>query len=110
PAAERLVWIASHSDRERRDIHTGRGAYLAWKQQSRSFEAMSGYGNDELALVAGGEASEERIASITGDFWRMTGARQAHGRLFDASEADSLVVTWALFQRRFGGDDRAIGQ
>jgi putative ABC transport system permease protein len=110
PDPERLVWITNHDDRQGRDIFTGRGAYLAWKQQTRSFDAMTGYGNDDLALVAGGEASEERIASITGDFWRLTGARQAHGRLFAETEPDALVISWNLFERRFGGDVRVIGR
>jgi putative ABC transport system permease protein len=109
PGAERLVWIANHTEREHRDIHTGRGAYLAWKQ-ARSFEAMTGYGNDDLALVAGSEGTQERIASITGDFWEMTGARQSIGRLFAETEADALVLSWGLFQRRFGGDPAVVGR
>jgi putative ABC transport system permease protein len=110
PEPERLVWIANRSDRESRDIHTGRSAYLAWKQQARSFDAMTGYGNDEMALVSGGQATEERIASVTGDFWQLTGARQAHGRLFAETEPDSLVISWSLFLRRFGGDPAVVGR
>ncbi len=110
PNPERLMWITDHSDREGRDIFAGRGAYLEWKQQARSFDAMTGYGNDDLALVAGGEATEERIASIAGDFWRLAGARQAHGRLFAETEPDVLVISWSLFLRRFGGDPAVIGR
>lgn len=109
PDADRLVWLATRTEREHRDIHTGRGAWLAWKQ-ARSFEAMMAYGNDDLALVARSEASQERIASITGDFWRMTAARQALGRLFSDSESDALVLSWGLFERRFSGDPAVIGR
>src|SRR5438477_8445765 len=69
PDAERLMWLGNFSEREHRDIHVGRRAYLLWKQQSRSFEAMTGYGTEDFALVSGNEATEERIASIAGDFW-----------------------------------------
>lgn len=110
PGADRLVWLANHTEREHRDIHAGRGAYLAWKQQATSFEAMTGYGNDDLALVAGGEATQERVASIAGDFWQMTGARQAIGRLFGEAEPDGLVLSWRLFERRFGGDPSVVGR
>jgi putative ABC transport system permease protein len=110
PAADRLVWLGDFSERERRDIHVGRGSYRAWREQARSFEAITGYGNDQLALVSGGEASQESIASITGDFWSITGAQPALGRLFGESEPDVIVLSWALFQRRFGGDSGAIGR
>src|SRR5262249_7412827 len=110
PGSERLVWLGNFSERENRDIHVGRSAYLQWKEQARSFDAVAAYGNDDLALVSESEATQEHIASIAGDFWPMTGARQALGRLFGDTEADALVLSWALFQRRFGGDPRVIGR
>jgi putative ABC transport system permease protein len=110
PGSERLVWLGNFSEREHRDIHVRRSSYLQWKEQARSFDAMTGYGNDDLALVSGSEATQENIASIAGDFWAITGARQALGRLFADTEADALVLSWALFQRRFGGDPQAIGR
>jgi putative ABC transport system permease protein len=91
PAADRLVWLGEFSERERRDIHVGRGAYLAWRDQARSFEAMAAYGNDELALVSSHDAGQESIASITGDFWSTTGAQPALEHLFRESEADTIV-------------------
>jgi putative ABC transport system permease protein len=109
PGAERLVWLGVRSEREHRDIHVGRGAYRTWKG-ARSFEAMTAYGNDDLALVAGSEATQERIASVTGDFWPMTAGRTALGRLFADGEANSLVLSWSLFQRRFAGDASVIGR
>jgi hypothetical protein len=32
--------------------------------------------------VRAGEATQERVASVAGDFWAMTGAAAAQGRLF----------------------------
>jgi putative ABC transport system permease protein len=109
PGADRLIWLGNFSDREHRDIHVPRSAFLAWRL-AKSFEAIAAFGNDDLALVSGSESSQERIASVAGDFWAMTGARQAHGRLFRDGEADALVLSWSLFERRFGSDPRVIGQ
>jgi len=59
--------------------------------------------------VSGGTATQERIAFVTGDFWAITSARPALGRLFGEQEADELVLSWLFYQRRFGGDPRTIG-
>jgi putative ABC transport system permease protein len=83
--------------------------YLSWKAQARSFDRMAAYGDDDVALVTGSEASQERIAFITGDFWSTTAAQPAVGRLFGEHEADGLVLSWPFYQRRFGGDPHVIG-
>src|SRR5258707_12976558 len=71
---------------------------------------MVAYGNQDLALLAGDESSQERIASITGDFWSMVGARPALGRLFSPGEPHAMVLSYALFERRVGGDPLVIGK
>jgi len=110
PNADRLVWLANYSQWARRDTFTGRTEYRTWKNQARSFESMAAYGNDDLALVSGGEASEERIASVTDDFWTMTAAQPAIGRIFRVEEPNMMVLSWPLFQRRFHGDPNIIGK
>ncbi len=109
PDADRLAWMTNFTLRENRDIFTANAEYLSWKAQARSFDRMAAYGNDDVAMVSGGGASQERIAFVTGDFWSITAAQPALGRLFDAQEADELVLSWPFYQRRFGGDSRAIG-
>lgn len=110
PGAERLVWLAdydfkySHVDNE-----VSRVAFLAWKNQARSFDGMAAYGNQDLALMARGEAGQERIASITGDFWSITGALPSFGRLFRPEELNTIVLSYGLFERRSGADARVIG-
>jgi putative ABC transport system permease protein len=109
PAADRLVWLTNFTLRENRDIYTPNAEYLFWKTQARSFDKMAAYGDDDVAMVNGGTASQERIAFITGDFWSITAAQPALGRLFAGREADELVLSWPFLQRRFGGNPQAIG-
>lgn len=109
PDADRLVWLTNFSWRANRDIYTANAEYLSWKAQARSFERIAAYGDDDVALVSGGEASQERIGFVTGDFWSITAAQPALGRLFGEHEADELVLSWSFYQRRFGGDPRTIG-
>lgn len=110
PDAERLVWVANHDNYFRQDTWGSRADYVLWREQAHSFESMAAYGNQDLALVAADRASQERIASVTGDFWSMTGARPAFGRLFSQGEADTIVLSYRLFERRFGADSQVIGK
>jgi putative ABC transport system permease protein len=110
PNAGRLIWLANYNEQFNQDNWVARTDYLAWKQQASSFERMTAYGNQDLAVVIGSEASQERIASAAGDFWSITGVQPALGRLFDSGEPNAIVLSWGLFERRCGGDTRMIGK
>ncbi|MCL4855349.1 MAG: ABC transporter permease, partial [Bryobacteraceae bacterium] len=110
PDAGRLIWLANYNQQWKQDNWVARTDYRIWKQQALSFEKMAAYGNQDLAVVSGGESSQERIASVTGDFWEIAGAQPASGRLFQAGEWNTAVLSWSLFERRFGGDAGVIGK
>jgi putative ABC transport system permease protein len=109
PNAQRMVWLANYNQVWKRDNWVARTDYLTWKEQAPSFAKMTAYGTQDLALATGGGASQERIASITGDFWSMAGVRPTAGRLFRSGEANTIVLSQGLFERRFHGDTRVIG-
>lgn len=110
PHSERLVWIAPYNERFGQDTFASRGDYLVWKQQLQVFEKMTAYGTQDLNLIVGGEASQERVASSGGDVWEITGARALFGRLPAEDDEQSVVLSYGLFQRRFGGLQTVIGQ
>ncbi len=112
PFAARLVWLASYdvNYQSGHDILVNRADYSTWKDQSRSFEAIAAYGNQDLALMYKGQPSQERVVSITGDFWNLTGAQAAVGRLFPEGERHAIVLTHELFERRFDGDPHILGR
>jgi predicted permease len=110
PHPDRLIWISDYDPRFGQDTFASRGDYQIWKQQTQLFEKMTAYGTQDLAMVVGDEASQERVASIAGDFWVITGARPALGRLFEEGEENAIVLSHGLFQRRFGGQSTVIGQ
>jgi len=109
PESERLVWIAPYDEHFGQDTFASRGDYLVWRQQT-PFDQMAAYGTQDLNVVFGGEASQERVASIGGDFWAITGARPMLGRLLAEEDEQSLVLSYSLFQRRFGGQPAVVGQ
>lgn len=108
PDADRLVWIAPHAPTYENSV--SRSDYMMWKSQAHSFEAFAAYGNDDRALVYQNKSITLQLGFITGDFWSISGARPMLGRLFGEHERDQLVLSWPLFQKRFGGDPKTIGK
>ncbi len=108
PEADRLIWIAPRAPWYENSV--SRADYLLWRSQAHAFEAFAAYGNEDRAIVYGGRSSTQQIAFITGDFWSIAGARPVLGRLFGEHERDQLVLSWELFQERFGGDPQVIGK
>jgi putative ABC transport system permease protein len=106
PQADRLVWIAPAAPTYENEV--SRADYVLWKNQAHSFEAFMAYGNQERSLVYQQKATTVQLAFITGDFWNISGANPVIGRLFGEHERDEIVLSWALFQIRFGGDPRVI--
>ncbi len=112
PDPDRLVWLAKYDKQylPQNDVYVISADYSAFHNQNHSFAAMTAYANDDLALMANGEATQERIAFVTGEFWQMTNARPAIGHLFSATEPHTIVLTHALFERRFASDPHVLGQ
>ncbi len=116
PAAERLVEVSV-------DL-TGTGAaygslsapeYADLARESRAFAALGAWRVGDRTL--GGDARPERVrvASATASFFDVFGARAAVGRAYGAAEDGPggepvIVLSDALWRRRFGGDPAAVGR
>ncbi|HKV99760.1 MAG TPA: ABC transporter permease [Vicinamibacterales bacterium] len=60
-----------------------------------------------------GEPEQLRIGLVTSDFFSVLGAPAAIGRTFDATDETGppgMLISWALFERRFGGDPSVVGR
>ena len=107
PDAERLVWLANHDDYFKHDTWGSRADYVIWKDQAHSFERMAAYGNQDLALVADDHASQERIASVTGDLLEHHGSTASVRRLFRPGPSAIVLFYW-LVRAQIGGDSQAV--
>jgi len=92
--------------------------YRDWKQQSRSFAAMVLSMPMSLNL-SGDDAEPERVPLMiaTMDALHTLGVQPAAGRLLQASDDPSLqqgerpvMISYGLWQRRFGGDPKVVGR
>jgi putative ABC transport system permease protein len=84
--------------------------------RSQSFESLACFYFEHPTLIAGTHLPEHMNGvSVTGQFWRVFGARPMLGRVFNEREdrpntAEVVVLSYAAWQRLFGGDPEAIGR
>jgi len=71
---------------------------------------MAGYLTRDSSVQDGDQSAKHSFVSTTPEFWRIAGTRAAIGRLFSECERNVVVLTWRMFQQRFGGNSRALGQ
>jgi putative ABC transport system permease protein len=117
PHAHRLYVPVSMN--RARDI--GRGSvsyadYEDWRRERELFEAVAVFQRTS-SEIAGGVADPERADTlfVSEDFFRLIDVRPLAGRGLvpsdhAASAASVAVISYSLWQRRFGGDPAVIGQ
>jgi putative ABC transport system permease protein len=88
---------------------------LAWRNQTEVFEGLAAYTGESCVLTGVGEAEEDPCEGITSNLFPLLGVRPYRGRNFTPEEdkADappSAMLSYGLWQRRFGGDESIIGR
>jgi putative ABC transport system permease protein len=89
--------------------------FLDWQQQSQSFEQMAIYRYQGFNLTGpqGPERMQGRLVSA--NFFSLLGIKMAVGRNILPEEDrlggnPAVVISYALWQRRFGGDPNLLGK
>ena len=101
------------------------GNLADWRRRVRSFRGIAGTYTMGRTLTLGGDSEAVLSAQVTEDFFAVLGVPPALGRYFTPEETRRalfnnaaapvspdpvLVVSHALWQRRFGGDPGVIGR
>src|SRR5690242_18866252 len=71
---------------------------------------MVAYGDGAQYLATSPSAVQRLTAEVTSDFWRISGARPALGRLFGAGARDVAVLSDQVFAQQFHRDPSLIGK
>lgn len=115
PDADRLVrvWSSGTDTRETSDLSYAE--VLDIRARARSLDAVESATRTRLAVTTDGGTERVRGESVTPGYFALVGVRPALGRLFTEAEyapdANRLVIiSHALWQRRFGGRPDVIGQ
>jgi putative ABC transport system permease protein len=116
PEADRLISFWGTAPEKRLPVVAFPDAlFLFYHAQSRSFAAIAAHGSVGVNLTDGGEPERINAGSVTLDFFRVMGINPARGRGFAPDEQvlgrnRVVVLSHALWQRRFGGDPAIVGK
>jgi putative ABC transport system permease protein len=93
------------------------GIYAEWKRQSRSFSSLALYKDwPQYNLSDGGTLPEQvRSSTCSWDLFATLGVQPFIGRSFTAEDDQpsangSVILSWSLWNRRFGRDASVIGR
>ena len=112
--AERVVTLWQRPPTgEREDVAPAN--FLDWRERSKSFERLAAaipYSHD---YSGGGDPEVLFGAQVTHGFWDALGVRPLLGRTFGEDEhvrggRPVVIITYGLWQRRFGGDPSIVGK
>src|ERR1700735_2992194 len=109
----RLVLIAEKSPFP--VISTSYQNYQDWRDQSHSFESMEATRASSITLTGAGEPERLNVRMATAGLFSMLGVNAQVGRTFLPEEdraggAPVALLSYGLWQRRFGGSQDIIGK
>ena len=115
----RLIRLYEHSADEKFSYNaSAAGVYAEWKKQNTSFSDLAILANGFSYGLSGtgGEFPEKvRASECSWDLFTTLGVAPALGRSFAASDDQpsanaTVLVSWGLWKRRFGGDPSILNQ
>jgi hypothetical protein len=122
PDAERLVWVTTDDSRTKGDRIPVMGSnrlpqFADWQQHVTSFEQIGAWAGSapDVFTVTGGTPERVSGLRVTHELLRMLGAAPAIGRLFRSGDdvpraAQTVVLSYSYWQRRFAGRSDIVGQ
>ena len=116
PQADRLVMI--WDDMTRIDVTTkltpAPAEWIEWRRLNTVFADLAISESVETTLSGDGDPEQVPARSVSWTFWSVLAVKPAAGRIFTEDEdnkgAKVVVISHALWQRRFGGSPDAIGR
>jgi putative ABC transport system permease protein len=89
--------------------------FVDWQNQNHVFERMAGFFAGGQILNNGDEAERVRSALVSGDFFSLFRTPSLLGRTLQPDDAKPesnfvIVISYGLWQRRFGADPAVIGR
>jgi predicted permease len=115
PNADRLVRLYERFGDEN-NVVAG-GIFQAWHKEAESFEQIAAFREStyNLSGTEGQLPEEMNAAMCSWNFFSTLGVQPVLGRSFDAADdrpdaSATAILSWSLWNRRFGGDPAIVGQ
>lgn len=95
------------------DLNEALVAY--YRDRTRTLESLAAFESGEFSLTGAGEPEVLSGAVVTYNYFSVLGREPLHGRTFTAQEDTPgnntvAILSYALWQRRFGGNPNIVGQ
>jgi predicted permease len=91
--------------------------YVTYREENQVFEHLALYTGSRQTLTGSGETEQVQVLAISDGMLQALGGQPALGRSFTAAEytleadaAAPVIVSYAFWQRRLGGDESALGR
>src|SRR5256714_2972089 len=89
--------------------------YSAWRDGQQSFSEFAAESNTGFTRTGRGEPENLNGVRVTENFFRTLGVQPLLGRVFNPDEdrpggANVALLSYAFWQKRFGGDNNILGQ
>src|SRR5262247_684623 len=114
--ADRLVTVWEHNRRRGNAQNViNMGNFFDWKEQNRVFEDMAAFFDVTANLTSGGDPEEIPAQIATTNLFNILGVNPILGRTFAPDDGKPgrprvVVLSFGLWQRRFGADPQIIGR
>src|ERR1051325_9585712 len=112
--AERIV-VIQELDPTGKRVQVTPANFLDWRAQNTVFEQLAAILTRPANLALADQAERLDLAMTSANFFSVFGTEPARGRFFiptdeQAGHPPVVVISHALWQRRFGGDESVIGK
>ena len=109
-----LVWEKRQGGRTDQNV-INLGNFSDWKDQNSVFADMAAFLDTSRNLTGDGEPEEITGQLATTNLFSVLGTNPVLGRTFTADEGGEggprvIVISYGLWQRRFGGDQQVVGR
>ncbi len=89
--------------------------FFDWQEQNSVFEGMAAFADTRVNFIGGGEPEEIPAQITTADLFSVLGVNALLGRTFTLEDGQPgrnnvAVISFGLWQTRFGGDPGVIGR
>ena len=91
--------------------------FMDYRRDARAFERVAAYAGSDVSLTGTGEPERVEAARVSDDFFATLGVAPARGRAFAPDEeapgsgpAPVVIISDALWRRRFGADPGIVGR
>jgi predicted permease len=111
-----LVWTTARLPEIQSDaLPFSAGNFLALRDRARSFDDLAAFRSSRLTITDGAEPEQLPGARVSAGLFEVLGVRPLLGRTFDATDdepgaARATILSYGLWQRRFGGDPGVVGR